>query len=123
MTTETAENTIKRTKVMQPRYALLYRLSHNSHVFKYVRCNTAKPILMELDKVELDQIQNGDFTSLKDLETPKILGPLLIGIAYGSKLTEVPDEDAFNLLAEDVMVLEFLPGSKTPSAMKTLDNY
>ena len=123
MLTEVTADKTKRTKNMQPRYALLYRLSHNSPVFKYVRCNTIKPALMELTELELDQIKNDDFSSLKDLGIPKILEPMLAGIAYGASLTEAPDEDSLNLISDDVMVLEFQSGSTTPCGIKTLDKY
>ena len=123
MLTEVTPDKTKRTKNMQPRYALLYRLSHNSNVFRYIRCFEAKPVLMELVKLELDQIKNGDFSSLKDLGVPRILEPLLAGIAYGASLTEAPDEDSLNLISDDVMVLEFRSGSTTPCGMKTLDKY
>ena len=123
MLTEVTADKTKRTKNMQPRYALLYRLSHNSNVFKYVRCHAEKPALILLTELELNQIKNDDFWSLKDLGIPKILEPMLTGMAYGASLTEAPDEDSLNLISDDVMVLEFQSGSKTPCGMKTLDKY
>lgn len=123
MTTETATNTVKRTKEMRNRFALLHRLNHNQPVYEYLREIGAKPTLIMVSEENLDNMGEGDYSFLTDLKLPKILESSLQAVATGASITEVCDEDAFNTLSRDIIVLEFKPSSRVPFAHTFLSEY
>lgn len=123
MITETATNRIKRKKVMSNRFAMLSPIAHNSDVYRYDRDASGKSVLIQLGDDQIDQIENGDFSSLEGLGIAKILEEAIKSIAYGAKLTEVFDEEGYNLTSEHIMVLEFEASAKMPFSMMKLDKY